>query len=152
MKKAIAFGNRVMELVDNLPIMNRIKNKATRMLIYYFFLGGITFVVDYALLFLLTEYAGIHYLLSAALAFVAGVIVNYVLNRVFNFKSESEQVLRQFIVFILVSLVGLAINELLLYVFVEQFHIHYLVARPILLVIVAPITFLLHKKFTFAQK
>ncbi len=122
------------------------------MLIYYFFLGGITFVVDYALLFLLTEYAGIHYLLSAALAFVAGVIVNYVLNRVFNFKSESEQVLRQFIVFILVSLVGLAINELLLYVFVEQFHIHYLVARPILLVIVAPITFLLHKKFTFAQK
>ena len=42
----------------------------------YLFVGGAAFVVDYGSLFALTEFAGIHYLVSAAVAFLApsGVI------------------------------------------------------------------------------
>ena len=31
----------------------------------YFFVGGFAFIIDFGLLYILTEYAGLHYLLSA---------------------------------------------------------------------------------------
>lgn len=39
----------------------------------YFFVGGFAFIVDFGLLYILTEYAGLHYLLSATLSFIAGL-------------------------------------------------------------------------------
>ncbi len=44
----------------------------------YFFVGGFAFIVDFGLLYILTEYAGLHYLLSATLSFIAGLVVNYI--------------------------------------------------------------------------
>ena len=34
----------------------------------YFFVGGFAFIIDFGLLYILTEYAGLHYLLSATLS------------------------------------------------------------------------------------
>ena len=45
----------------------------------YFFVGGFAFIVDFGLLYILTEYAGLHYLLSATLSFIAGLVVNYII-------------------------------------------------------------------------
>ena len=41
--------------------------------------GGLTFLVDYGLLFLLTSVLDVHYLWSSAWAFIVAVIVNYYL-------------------------------------------------------------------------
>ena len=46
----------------------------------YFFVGGFAFVVDYGLLVLLTEVFGLHYLVSATISFIAGLVVNYLLS------------------------------------------------------------------------
>ena len=46
----------------------------------YFFVGGFAFIVDFGLLYILTEYAGLHYLLSATLSFIAGLVVNYIIS------------------------------------------------------------------------
>ena len=46
----------------------------------YVFVGGFSFIVDYGLLYICTEYGGIHYLLSATISFLAGLIVNYILS------------------------------------------------------------------------
>ena len=42
----------------------------------YFFVGGAAFIVYYGSLWLLTEVFGLHYLLSAAIAFILGLICN----------------------------------------------------------------------------
>ena len=42
--------------------------------------GVIAFVIDYAVLLVLTEWFHVHYLISSAVAFLVSVIFNYVLS------------------------------------------------------------------------
>ena len=53
--------------------------------------GGASFLVDYALLYICTEWLGIHYLYSAAISFTISVIVNYWLCVVFVFTGAGKQ-------------------------------------------------------------
>lgn len=45
-------------------------------IIKFGFVGGTAFVIDAGLLFLLTEFCGIHYLISGMISFTASVIYN----------------------------------------------------------------------------
>lgn len=55
----------------------------------YIFVGGVAFLVDFASLYVFTDYIGVFYLISAAIAFILGLITNYILsiNWVFNRRS-----------------------------------------------------------------
>ena len=68
-------------------------------LVRYTFVGGFAFIVDYCLLFILTEYGHFHYLLSASVSFIAGLLVNYLLSKrwVFNNASVNNRGLEFFI-------------------------------------------------------
>ena len=46
----------------------------------YLFVGGAAFIVDFLSLFILTDFFGIYYLISAAIAFILGLIANYFLS------------------------------------------------------------------------
>lgn len=97
--------------------------------------GFITFLLDYGLLFLLTEKLQINYLLSTALAFTIAVIVNYILCLFFVF-TKSKNGRRQFILFIYASLGGLLLNQLSMWFLVEKLSIYYLIAKIISTIIV----------------
>ena len=65
------------------------KSASTRIqLLRALVVGGIAFVFDFALLWLLTERAGWHYLLSAAAGFVAGVVITYLLSALWVFPTR----------------------------------------------------------------
>lgn len=97
--------------------------------------GFITFLLDYGLLFLITEKLQINYLLSTALAFTIAVIVNYILCLFFVF-TKSKNGRRQFILFIYASLGGLLLNQLSMWFLVEKLSIYYLIAKIISTIIV----------------
>ena len=101
-------------------------------LLRYVFVGGVAFVADYGTLFLLTHYAGVHYLLSAGIAFSIGLTVNYLLSIswVFN-KNRSTKPWVEFMVFALIGIVGLGLNELIMYVATDLLHLHYMVSKLI---------------------
>ena len=66
----------------------------------YIIVGGIAFLVDYGLLFLLTEYFHFHYLLSATISFIAGLIVNYAISTRWIFRhSKLDNRLMEFIIY-----------------------------------------------------
>lgn len=103
----------------------------------YSFVGGVAFAVDYGTLFLLTEYAGFPYLVSAAIAFIAGLVVNYLLSIswVFN-QNRSENPTKEFLFFAAIGVVGLLLNELIMYIGTDLFHLHYMFSKIISTVIV----------------
>lgn len=73
-------------------------------------------VVDYGVLLLLKEVVGLKSFLAVAAAFAAAASSNYCLNRVWTFRSKNKQVGREYLCFICVSIVGLGITELTIWI------------------------------------
>lgn len=92
--------------------------------------SGVALGVDYGLLVALTEFAGLHYLLSAALGFVTGAAVMYLLSVRFVFRHRRLSDRRlEFGLFVTSGLVGLVAGQLLLYGFVEWAGLPYWLAK-----------------------
>jgi putative flippase GtrA len=98
----------------------------------YLIVGGVAFLVDFTFLYLLTEAAGLHYLISAAVAFLLGLVTNYALSRVWVFNRRTvENVALEFFIFAVIGIVGLALNEGVIWFGAEEIHLHYLIAKII---------------------
>lgn len=96
----------------------------------YFFVGGFAFVVDFGLLYILTEYAGLHYLLSATLSFIAGLLVNYTISCLWVFNgSKFKNRLVEFLFFAAIGVVGLALNDTLIWLFTDCIGTHYMFSK-----------------------
>lgn len=96
----------------------------------YIFVGGFAFIVDFGFLYVLTEYLGIFYLLSATISFLFGLIVNYILSLtwVFN-KRKLNNRFHEFVVFALVGVVGLGLNYVIIYFFTEILLVYYIFSK-----------------------
>ena len=92
--------------------------------------GGLTFLVDYGLLFLLTSVLDVHYLWSSAWAFIVAVIVNYYLCVFFVFHQAARSFARQ-VVFVGSSLAGLGINQICMWLLVDKLALHYMLAKVV---------------------
>lgn len=121
-------------------------------LVRYGFVGGISFVVDYGTLFCLTEYAELHYLLSATIAFVFGLITNYLLSISWVFsRTENISRLAEFTVFTIIGIVGLALNAAIMYACTEWLHWHYMLSKIISTILVFFWNFLSRKYLLFTK-
>lgn len=94
-----------------------------KQIIKFCFTGGLCTVIDFGVLFVLTEQIGLSYVISNIISVSLSTIVNYILSKiiVFNFSNT----LRNFVVFIILSIVGLIINESLIILCVNVFTIDY---------------------------
>ena len=103
----------------------------------YGFVGGAAFVVDYGVLVLLTEVFGMHYLLSATISFILGLITNYLLSIswVFNKRTMGNR-WAEFVVFAVIGVIGLGLNALIMYLCTDKMGIHYMLSKIISTVIV----------------
>lgn len=96
----------------------------------YTFVGGVAFLVDFGSLFAFTELLGIHYLISAAIAFILGLITNYLLSIIWVFTRRTlTNRWTELLIFSLIGVVGLGFNELFIWFFTEKVHLHYLLSK-----------------------
>lgn len=104
----------------------------TRQFIRYLYVGGLSFLVDFACLYYLTEHIGMHYLISATLAFSLGLTTSYLLCLawVFDFRRMPNR-WHEFMVFSAIGLFGLFLNNLLLWLLTEYAGLYYLVSKII---------------------
>ena len=106
-------------------------------LVKYGISGFIAFLVDVSILYFLTEYAGINYLISAVFAFSMGMVVVYLLSVQWVFqKRKFKNRHHEFWIFVLIGVVGLVLNELIIFLFTEYFEYYYLMSKVIATVIV----------------
>ncbi len=103
----------------------------------YTFVGGFAFIVDYVLLYVCTEFAGFHYILSATISFAAGLIVNYAISTKWIFtNSKISNTAIEFTIYGIIGIIGLILNDILLYIFTEYAKIHYMISKLITAAIV----------------
>ena len=95
--------------------------------------GLIGILVNIGLLWLLTEFAGLFYLLSAAISIESSIISNFVLNDYLTFPDRrlpgTKSFLSRLLKFNLVCIVGLGVNMGVLWLLTEVFGIYYLVSE-----------------------
>lgn len=115
-----------------------------KQIIKFGFVGGTAFFIDAGILLLLTKF-GINYLFANILSFTISVIYNYILSMkfVFNVKETNSQ--KIFFQFIILSIIGLGINELSMKICVEKFLISVLIAKIIATIIVMIYNFITRK-------
>ena len=98
----------------------------------YGFVGGVAFLVDYGTLFCLTHFAGVPYLWSAAVAFILGLVTNYLISISWVFSHNGKmQVWQGVLFFAIIGVIGLALNELIMYVGTDIVQLHYMISKLI---------------------
>lgn len=92
--------------------------------------GVICFGIDYGLMIFLTELCGISYLVSSGISFSVSVMVNYTLSLKFVFETDKDNnKVVEFLIFIILSVVGLGINQVLMWVCVDKLHVYYMISK-----------------------
>jgi len=126
-------------------------DKTSNQLFKYGFVGGIAYSVDFGSLFFLTEVFKIHYLISAAISFILGLLINYALSIFFVFPKRTLTDKRvEFLLFSIIGLVGLGLNEVIIWFFTELTHFHYLISKMLSTVVVFFWNFFARKKLLFS--
>jgi putative flippase GtrA len=82
--------------------------------------GFLGMVIDFSITILLKEKLKIHRYISSSAGFIIAASSNYLLNRLWTFESNNPRVLVEYSTFIIISLIGLGINNLFLYLFEKK--------------------------------
>ena len=128
-------------------LMEKIK-KLVLQLIKFGGVGAVCFLIDYGILFLLTDIFKIEVLYSAAISFSVSVIVNYILSVKFVFDTNPKHdKKRNFILFIVFSVIGLGLTELIMKVGVDLLLINYLIVKIAATAVVMVFNFVTRKLF-----
>ena len=128
--------------------------------IRYVLVGGIAFLVDATTLYIFKEYVlkELTYSLYIAtvIGFLAGTAVNYILSLHFVFVSAKSSNLgksaKDILVFIIIGIIGLLINELGMYLGTVVFGIHYMIVKVLNAAIVMLWNYIARKILIFNNK
>ena len=113
-------------------IMRKIDSNTRLAELFRFAVAGcIGFIIDYGVMVLLKAALGGHYLLAAGVSFAVSVVVNYLICVSWVFKGIDRPGAKSTAVFITTSVIGLGLNELFMWLFVDVFFIHYMIAKII---------------------
>ncbi len=122
--------------------------KLISQLVKFGFVGGIAFLIDYGFLYIFTEYFHLYYFVSSILSFSISVIFNYIASVIWVFDVDKEKSkVRNFIIFIFLSVVGLAINQLIMWCGVEVLSYYYMLVKLVATFIVMVFNFVTRKMF-----
>ncbi|MBA3733310.1 GtrA family protein [Patescibacteria group bacterium] len=114
--------------------------------------GGTSAVVDLGLLYVFNSRLGWHYLVSAVLAFIGAFGVSFTLHKFWTFQSHNERTDKQALLYLGTSLFGLSLNTMLMYLFVDYFHIQVLISQFFVGIMVAFSSFFISRNFVFKYK
>lgn len=92
--------------------------------------GVLAFIIDYSLMVALTELVGLVPVASATVSFIASVVFNYVASMRFVFShKEGMSKQREFVIFVVLSVIGLLINDGLMWAGTELVAIDYRIVK-----------------------
>ncbi|MDO5478678.1 MAG: GtrA family protein [Clostridia bacterium] len=109
--------------------------------------GTIAALIDVGVLVILKELMHFDVLIASEISFCASVVVNYLLSMAFVFKSKNESKVKEFVAFFILSVGGLGLNQLILWLGVHFVAIHYLAVKVFAMITVSLYNFVTRKIF-----
>lgn len=112
----------------------------------YVFVGGIAFVADWGMMVFLHEIIHKNVYIAIAIAFVFGLIVNFILSKIFVFQEASEKTgtIGEFIVYGVIGGAGLLFTEIIMWLLLK-IGIVYMIAKIVAAAIVLIWNFIARK-------
>ncbi|RLD37087.1 MAG: GtrA family protein [Bacteroidetes bacterium] len=108
-------------------------------------------LVDYAFTYLFKEIFKIQKYVANSIGFTIAASTNYILNRVWTFESDNPDIALEYTEFLIISIIGLGINNLILWLIVSRFKINFYVAKFFAICVVTLWNFLANFFITFNQ-
>ena len=142
-------------------IVNKLRERFPRkslmgQFLRYLVTGGFAFVADFGLFALCLYGFGWHYLLANLVGLVAGLVLNYLMSILWVFTA-CKRILKtqkgiEFVLFALVGIAGVGINQVLMYLMVDGLGINEMVSKMIAAVLVLMWNFGARKLMLFRGK
>ncbi|TSC87216.1 MAG: GtrA family protein [Parcubacteria group bacterium Gr01-1014_8] len=112
--------------------------------------GGTGATTNFLTLFILTEYAGVWYLLSASIALAVGFTMSFILQKFWTFENSSlARVHIQVPLHVTLGLTNLVLNTIALYILVEWFGLWYMLGQLIAGVFLACLNYYTYRTHIF---
>ena len=125
---------------------NNMKNNKLLIQIFKFIIvGGIATIIDYIIFFILHELLKFPTLPSNIISFSISVIYNYIASVKWVFDVKKDDPKKQFIIFIILSIIGLLLNTAIVYVTVDIFKWYSMLCKIIATGIVMVFNFITRK-------
>jgi putative flippase GtrA len=138
---------------ETAPGVEVLGSETTREFMRYFVASALALAADAISLYLLTSVVGVPYLVSGAIAFLFGLSIVYLLSVRWVFERRSLQSpVTEFALFATIGIVGLGLNELVLWLLTGVAGFHYLLSKFGSVVIVFSWNFGARKYFLFRSR
>lgn len=110
--------------------------------------GGIATVIDFLCIYIFKEVFNIPVIISNTLSFIVATIYNYIasVKWVFN-VGKDKNATKSFIMFIIFSVIGLLLNDLIVWFTIDKFNMYYLLGKLIATCFVMVFNFITRKLF-----
>ncbi len=118
----------------------------------YIFVGGFAFLADAAVLWFCEMF--MNYMIAAAIAFVVGLTVNYILSvrLVFSGNERIAGKAAEFIIYGIIGAAGLVITEAVMYFFTDICGLYFLLSKIAAAAIVLVWNFAARKKILYSKQ
>ena len=122
--------------------------KLLEQLVKFGIVGVIATLLEWIIFYICTNQLKIHYSISTVIGFSISTIFNYwaSVKWIFDVNKEKSEKLN-FILFVVLSIVGLGLNELILWICIEKFAIYNMIGKVIATGIVMVFNFITRKLF-----
>jgi putative flippase GtrA len=109
-------------------------------------------VIDFGVTWTLKEKAKINRYVSNTCGFILAATSNYSLNRIWTFESHSERMATEYFSFFAVALVGLGINNIVLWFLSDKMKFNFYLSKIVAIGVVTVWNFGMNFMFTFANR
>ena len=127
--------------------LNDKNEKLLIQIIKFLIVGGIATIIDWLIYYILYNYLNIKPLISNIISYSISTVYNYLATVKFVFNVNENNGKRNFLIFIIFSLIGLGLSELLLYLFIDKLNINQMISKILSTIIVMTFNFITRKKF-----
>lgn len=111
--------------------------------------GASGMVVDFGVTWLCKEKLHWNKYISNSLGFILAATNNYIWNRLWTFQSTSDAVAREYTLFFIIALIGLGLNNGIIYLLHERLHLNFYLSKLIAIGCVMIWNFVMNYVFTF---